>query len=86
MRLILREAVLFFSDPWRGPLSIAETAARTVASLSAAFASMAAFAFLTTVFRLVLMAFVVGLLRSRLHDTVLLRFDVRHSFHLLGYL
>ena len=26
------------------------------------------------------------LLCNSLHDTVLLRFDVRHSFHLLGYL
>jgi len=28
----------------------------------------------------------VSLLCSSLHDAVLLRFDVRHSFHLLGYL
>ena len=56
IRLILRLAVFFLMTPLARALSIAETAARTVASLSAAFASMAASAFLTTVFRLVLMA------------------------------
>ena len=56
IRLILREAVFFLMTPLARALSIAETAARTVASLSAALASMAASAFLTTVFRLVLMA------------------------------
>lgn len=37
-------------------------------------------------FQVGLNGLVVSLLCSSLHDAVLLRFDVRHSFHLLGYL
>ena len=37
-------------------------------------------------FQVGLNGLVVSLLCSSLRDTVLLRFDVRHSFHLLGYL
>ena len=37
-------------------------------------------------FQVGLNGLVVSLLSCSLHDAVLLRFDVRHSFHLLGYL
>ena len=56
MRETLREAVFLCSTPFAAALSIATTAAFIAASLSAAPAEMAAFAFLTTVFRLDLIA------------------------------
>ena len=56
MRLILRAAVFLWTTPLLCALAMVETATFTTASLSAAFAAMAAFAFLTTVFRLDLIA------------------------------
>ena len=52
MRLILRAAVFLWMTPLLLAESMAETATLTTVSLSAALLSMAAFAFLTTVFRL----------------------------------
>src|SRR5699024_1687303 len=56
IRLILRAAGFLWMTPLLFAESMAATAARIMASLSAALLSMAASAFLITVFRLVLMA------------------------------